>query len=168
MQGGDRLQLDNDTSIVWLGSVYQRPEREGVMNNEYMVVQGKKYDSRRGLFFGGRLTDCCACHSTFMDDGKGDYDLRCKACHNKVPVGQGDGSEHITDVIPMVTVITWKHALSLEVKGLRMTRGRSVYAIVKEKMGFKGSKQKVYEQVVTLFDNLEHYTTYRGNKVRVV
>ena len=37
--------------------------------------------------------------------------------------------------------------LKLETKGMKMSRGKSCYAIVKQEYGFKGSKQKVYEQL---------------------
>jgi len=37
-------------------------------------------------------------------------------------------------------------ALSLELKGLSR-RGRSAYAIIKDEYGFKGNKQKVYDQL---------------------
>lgn len=37
-------------------------------------------------------------------------------------------------------------ALKLEILGMRRN-GRSVYSIVKEEFGFKGSKQKVLEQL---------------------
>ena len=39
-------------------------------------------------------------------------------------------------------------ALSLELKGLSR-RGRSAYAIIKDEYGFKGNKQKVYDQLET-------------------
>jgi len=59
----------------------------------------------------------------------------------------------------MATVITGKEnilayrervllsGLKLETKGMKMSRGKSCYAIVKQEYGFKGSKQKVYEQL---------------------
>jgi hypothetical protein len=39
-------------------------------------------------------------------------------------------------------------ALKLEILGMKR-KGRSVYSIVKEEFGFKGSKQKVLEQLET-------------------
>jgi len=36
--------------------------------------------------------------------------------------------------------------LQLELKGLRMSRGVSCYALIKQETGLKGSKQKVYDQ----------------------
>jgi hypothetical protein len=59
----------------------------------------------------------------------------------------------------MATVITGKEnilayrervllsGLKLETKGMKMSRGKSCYAIVKAEYGFKGSKQKVYDQL---------------------
>jgi hypothetical protein len=41
---------------------------------------------------------------------------------------------------------TLLRALSLELKGLSR-RGRSAYAIIKDEYGFKGNKQKVYDQL---------------------
>ena len=41
---------------------------------------------------------------------------------------------------------TLLRALSLELKGLSR-RGRSAYAIIKDEYGFKGNKQKVYNQL---------------------
>ena len=43
-------------------------------------------------------------------------------------------------------LLTMRAGLQLELKGLRMTRGRSCYALIKEETGLKGSKQKVYDQ----------------------
>ena len=39
-----------------------------------------------------------------------------------------------------------RSALKLEILGMKR-RGRSVYSIVKEEFGFKGSKQKVLQQL---------------------
>jgi hypothetical protein len=46
-------------------------------------------------------------------------------------------------------LLTLRHALRLEVMGMKR-RGRSVYSIVKEEFGFKGSKKKVLEQLEEL------------------
>jgi len=43
-------------------------------------------------------------------------------------------------------VLALKNALAMETMGLKR-RGRSVYSIVKEEFGFKGSKKKVLEQL---------------------
>ena len=41
---------------------------------------------------------------------------------------------------------TLRTGLRSEIRGLRMTRGRTCYAILKD-MGYKGSREKVLEQV---------------------
>lgn len=49
--------------------------------------------------------------------------------------------------IMMTRALALKHALRLETKGLRASRRFSAYQIVKEEFEFKGSKQKVLEQL---------------------
>ncbi len=51
-------------------------------------------------------------------------------------------------------------ALKLEILGMKR-RGRSVYSIVKEEFGFKGSKQKVLEQMEAKIN--ESWATRRDN-----
>jgi hypothetical protein len=48
--------------------------------------------------------------------------------------------------ISLFRLKTLKGALKLEILGMKRN-GRSVYSIVKEEYGFKGSKQKVLEQL---------------------
>ena len=43
-------------------------------------------------------------------------------------------------------LLTMRAGLQLELKGLRMSRGVSCYALIKKETGLKGSKQKVYDQ----------------------
>ena len=43
-------------------------------------------------------------------------------------------------------LLSLRSALELEILGMKR-RGRSVYAIIKEEFGFKGNKQKVYNQI---------------------
>lgn len=50
------------------------------------------------------------------------------------------------DDIKKFRVLTLRSGLKLELKGLKR-RGTSCYAIVKKQFGFKGSKQKVYDQL---------------------
>lgn len=45
-----------------------------------------------------------------------------------------------------------KGALGLELKGMRHSRG-SVYALCKRVYGLKGSKQKVYDQMVQMVED---------------
>ena len=43
-------------------------------------------------------------------------------------------------------LLTLRSALKLEILGMKNSR-RSVYAIIKEEFGFRGNKQKVYDQI---------------------
>ena len=43
-------------------------------------------------------------------------------------------------------LLTLRSALKLEILGMK-NRRRSVYAIIKEEFGFRGNKQKVYDQI---------------------
>lgn len=47
---------------------------------------------------------------------------------------------------------TLLRGLRLELNGLRMSRGRSCYSIVKDEFNLKGSKQKVYDQFKQLIE----------------
>ena len=58
-----------------------------------------------------------------------------------------------TENISMYHLITLKHALKLECKGLKHSRG-SVYAHVKKTFGFKGNKASVLEQLTTHIEAL--------------
>jgi len=49
-----------------------------------------------------------------------------------------------------VRLLTLRAALKLEVKGIQMYRGRSVYAIIKKEFGLKGSKQSVLDQLTAI------------------
>ena len=50
------------------------------------------------------------------------------------------------DNIQKVRIIALKHMLSLELKGMKR-HGRSAYSIVKEELGFRGNRQRVYNQL---------------------
>ena len=47
---------------------------------------------------------------------------------------------------------TLLRGLKLELVGMKMSRGRSCYSIVKGEFGLKGSKQKVYDQFKQLIE----------------
>jgi hypothetical protein len=49
----------------------------------------------------------------------------------------------IEDHVQLARLITLRSALGLEVKGFSR-RGRSVYSVIKEEFGMRGSKEKVY------------------------
>ena len=67
------------------------------------------------------------------------------------------------DQVDRARLLTLKAGLRLEVQGLK-GRGRSAYTIVKEELGFKGSKQKVLDQLSLYLalppSSLEKATTY--------
>ena len=50
------------------------------------------------------------------------------------------------DQVDRARLLTLKAVLRLEVQGLK-GRGRSAYTIVKEELGFKGSKKEVLDQL---------------------
>ena len=49
-------------------------------------------------------------------------------------------------------LLTLRMGLQAEMRGMRLTRGRSAFAIVKQEFGLKGNKQKVYEQFCALLE----------------
>jgi len=51
-------------------------------------------------------------------------------------------------------LLTLRSALELEILGMNR-RGRSVYSIIKEEFGFKGNKQKVYDQIDELIKKMK-------------
>ena len=53
----------------------------------------KRYETKPGVFYGQRLTDCCGCYSEFIEG-----ELSCKACKDIVDIGEGDGCEWSPDV----------------------------------------------------------------------
>ena len=59
------------------------------------------------------------------------------------------------DKIELFRCLTLKQALKLELMGLKMSRGTSAYAIIKREFNLKGSKQKVYDQYVSIIEDLK-------------
>jgi len=55
------------------------------------------------------------------------------------------------DGIELFRLCALRGALKLEVLGMTR-RGRSVYSIVKEELGFKGSKKRVLEQLEAMIN----------------
>lgn len=47
--------------------------------------------------------------------------------------------------VQVFALLTLRSALGLEVKGISLSRGMSAYRTVKSRWGFRGSKQKVYD-----------------------
>lgn len=60
------------------------------------------------------------------------------------------------DQIAFVVLCARKAALRLELHGLRHSSRRSVYAICKKAYGFKGNRQKVYEQMCKLVEDVQN------------
>jgi hypothetical protein len=57
--------------------------------------------------------------------------------------------------LEMYNVLRLKSALKLEVAGMKHSSGKSVYAHVKRRFGFKGSKESVLQQLINYIN-----TTY--------
>jgi hypothetical protein len=51
------------------------------------------------------------------------------------------------DQIEHFRFLTLRQGLKLEIKGLRMSRGASAYAIIKAELGLKGSRISVFNQL---------------------
>ena len=46
--------------------------------------------------------------------------------------------------------MTILRGLGLEIKGLKMSRGMTMYSLVKKELGLKGSKESVYNQLADM------------------
>jgi len=66
----------------------------------------------------------------------------------------------ITDpnLIQLFRYKTLLKGLSLEMKGLQLSRGRSCYAIIKSEFGLKGNKENVYKQFEQFIQEIENGT----------
>ena len=64
-----------------------------------------------------------------------------------ITIGTGGTTFDGAESISLFRLITMVQGLKLECKVLRLTRGRTCYAIAKAEFGFKGNKQKVLEQL---------------------
>ena len=54
----------------------------------------------------------------------------------------------------LFSIIALESALRLEVKGMKMSSGRSAYSIVKDRYQLKGNKQRVLEQFNQIVNEL--------------
>ena len=54
----------------------------------------------------------------------------------------------------LFSIIALESALRLEVKGMKMSSGRTAYAIVKARYGLKGNKKQVLEQFNQIVNEL--------------
>jgi len=46
--------------------------------------------------------------------------------------------------------LTLLKGLGLEIKGLRMTRGMTMYSLIKKELGLKGSRESVYNELALM------------------
>lgn len=70
-------------------------------------------------------------------------------------ITHGVGGTAITgDDIQVFHLLQLKHAMRLEMKGMRHSRG-SVFAYVKRTFNLKGNKQRVYDQFIAMHPMLE-------------
>ena len=52
-------------------------------------------------------------------------------------------------------MIVRKQALKLEIYGMKRSRGRSAYSLIKDIYGLKGSKQRVLEQFTKIIEDIK-------------
>jgi hypothetical protein len=57
--------------------------------------------------------------------------------------------------IALYRLLTLRSGLKLEMKGLRLTRGSTCYAIAKRELGLTGSREKVLEKLERIIDSVE-------------
>lgn len=51
-------------------------------------------------------------------------------------------------------LLALQSGMSLEAKGLRMSRGRTAMSIVKQEFGFKGNRSKIQAQLQAVIDSM--------------
>ena len=54
--------------------------------------------------------------------------------------------------VDLYRMMTLASGLQMETRGMRLTRGRTCYAIIKEEFGLKGNKAKVLAQFLPLVE----------------
>lgn len=109
---------------------------------------------------------CVVCHGDLVFiGGLGNLKwFRCRACgmeqsrkvrvrrkpkKNPIESTPGGGFVVTGKATLLYRLIALKHAMKLELTtGLKMSRGMSPFRTVKQEFGFKGSKQKIYDQLV--------------------
>jgi len=57
---------------------------------------------------------------------------------------------HDQEQIAMYRLLTLRQALKLEMKGLKMSRGKTAYSIIKAELGLKGSRETVFKELSIL------------------
>ena len=59
-----------------------------------------------------------------------------------------EGGTMITgDHIPFYRLLVMRKGLQMEIEGLRISRGRTCYALAKSELGFRGNRDKVLAQL---------------------
>lgn len=58
------------------------------------------------------------------------------------------------DDIALFQLMALESSLLLELKGLKFSRGLSVYALIQKRYGFKGNRKQVLEQFNTMLNSL--------------
>mgnify|MGYP003129690362 CR=1 FL=1 len=59
--------------------------------------------------------------------------------------------QKLEKTVPLFQLIQWKHALKLEMFGMK-SRGGSVYARIKKTFGWSGNREKIYEKLCDFLD----------------
>lgn len=59
------------------------------------------------------------------------------------------------DNIKMFRLLSLKQGLKLEMKGMRVSRGRTCYSVIKDEFNLKGNKQKVLEQFENIIEEIK-------------
>jgi hypothetical protein len=54
---------------------------------------------------------------------------------------------HDQEQIAIYRLLTLRQALKLEMMGLKMSRGKSAYSIIKSELGLKGSRETVFKEL---------------------
>jgi hypothetical protein len=90
-----------------------------------------------------------------------------------MPISHHKGGTTVTgDSIAYFRLATLMTGVRAELRGMKLTRGRSCYAVAKQEFGLKGNKQKVYEFLVAKVEELraqqEHIVEEGGRTVRQV
>jgi hypothetical protein len=57
---------------------------------------------------------------------------------------------HDQEQIAMYRLLTLRQALKLEMKGLKVSRGKTAYSIIKAELGLKGSRETVFKELSTI------------------
>ena len=57
--------------------------------------------------------------------------------------------------IELYQMMVQKQALKLEIYGIKLSRGRSAYTVIKEMYGLNGSKKRVLEQFTAMIQSMK-------------